>query len=200
MKCSPPGSLSLGILQARILEWVAMPSSRGSSQPRDWTWVSRIAGRFFTSWDTREAQEYWVGSLSLLQGIFPIQGLNWGLLHYRWILYQLSYFLVLKFYCSIIILYIIWKSLCYMVLYIHFPHDASLPGIFYPSPPLESWETYVHSSQFAHGKWLILFPTSLSPKSDEPLILLYSYLCYIFQSSTHHMELLFVRMCILSFL
>ena len=39
---------SMGILQARILEWVAMPSFRGSSQPRDWTQVSRIAGRFFT--------------------------------------------------------------------------------------------------------------------------------------------------------
>ena len=36
-----------GILQARILEWVAISSSRGSSQPRDWTWISRIAGRFF---------------------------------------------------------------------------------------------------------------------------------------------------------
>ena len=43
------------ILQARILEWVAMPSSRGSSQPRDWTQVSHIAGRFFTIWATREA-------------------------------------------------------------------------------------------------------------------------------------------------
>ena len=38
----------LGILQARILEWVAFAFSRGSSQPRDWTQVSRIAGRFFT--------------------------------------------------------------------------------------------------------------------------------------------------------
>ena len=45
----------MGILQARILEWVAMPSSRGSSQPRDWTQVSRIAGRFFTVWATRES-------------------------------------------------------------------------------------------------------------------------------------------------
>ena len=44
-----------GILQARILEWVAFPFSRGSSQPRDRTQVSRIAGRFFTSWATREA-------------------------------------------------------------------------------------------------------------------------------------------------
>ena len=41
--------LSMGILRARILEWVAMPSSRGSSQPRDWTQVSCIAGRFFTN-------------------------------------------------------------------------------------------------------------------------------------------------------
>ena len=45
-----------GILQARLLEWVAIPFSRGSSQPRDQTQVSRIAGRFFTSWTTRQAQ------------------------------------------------------------------------------------------------------------------------------------------------
>ena len=45
-----------GILQARILEWVAVPFSRGSSKPRDQTQVSRIAGAFFTIWDTREVQ------------------------------------------------------------------------------------------------------------------------------------------------
>ena len=45
-----------GILQARILEWVAVPFSKGSSEPRDWTQVSCIAGGFFTSWATREAQ------------------------------------------------------------------------------------------------------------------------------------------------
>ena len=50
-----------GILQARILEWVAFPFSRESSQLRDGTQVSRIAGSFFTSWATREAQEYWSG-------------------------------------------------------------------------------------------------------------------------------------------
>ena len=50
-----------GILQARILEWVAFPFSRGSSQARDQTQVSHIAGGFFTSWATREAQEYWSG-------------------------------------------------------------------------------------------------------------------------------------------
>ena len=44
--------LSIGILQARILEWVAMPCSRGSSQHRDWTQVSCMAGGFFTIWVT----------------------------------------------------------------------------------------------------------------------------------------------------
>ena len=48
MDCSPPGSPVHGILQARILEWVAISFSRGSSQPRDRTPVSYIAGRFFT--------------------------------------------------------------------------------------------------------------------------------------------------------
>ena len=46
---------------------------------------------FFTIWSTREAVNTEVGSLSLLQGIFPTQELNWGLLHCRWILNQLSY-------------------------------------------------------------------------------------------------------------
>ena len=49
-----------GILQARILEWVAFPFSRGSSQPRDRTQVSCISGGFFTSWATREAQVQWL--------------------------------------------------------------------------------------------------------------------------------------------
>ena len=57
--CQAP--LSMGILQARILEWVAMPSSRGSSQPRDRTWHSCTARRLFTIWATRETQEYWSG-------------------------------------------------------------------------------------------------------------------------------------------
>ena len=56
MDCSLPGSSVHGILQARILEWLAIPFSRGSSQTRDWTQVSRIAGRFYTVWATRETQ------------------------------------------------------------------------------------------------------------------------------------------------
>ena len=50
-----------GVFQANILEWVAVPCSRVSSQPRDWTQVSHISGGFFTEWATREAQEYWSG-------------------------------------------------------------------------------------------------------------------------------------------
>ena len=50
MDCSPPGSSVHGILQARRLGLVAMPFSRGSSQPRDWTAASRFVGRFFTIW------------------------------------------------------------------------------------------------------------------------------------------------------
>ena len=87
--CDPMDCIVHGILQARILEWVAFSFSRGSSQSRDQTQVSHIAGGFFTSWATREAQEYWSG-LSLLQGIFPSQESNRGLLHHRRILYQLS--------------------------------------------------------------------------------------------------------------
>ena len=48
MDCSLPGSSVHGIPQARLLEWVAVPFSRGSSQPRDQTQVSCIAGGFFT--------------------------------------------------------------------------------------------------------------------------------------------------------
>ena len=53
-----PGSSVHGILQARILEWVAITFSRGSSQPRHRTQVSHIAGRFFTIWATREAPSF----------------------------------------------------------------------------------------------------------------------------------------------
>ena len=65
MHCSLPGSSVRGILQARILEWVAVPFSRGYSQPRDQTRVSCIAGRFFTICTTRKA-------------LIPYSGINPG--------------------------------------------------------------------------------------------------------------------------
>ena len=57
--CCSPGSSVHGIFQARILEWVAISYSRGSSPPRDWTQVSCIAGQVFTVWATREALGLW---------------------------------------------------------------------------------------------------------------------------------------------
>ena len=63
MEYSPPGSSVCGILQARILEWVAIPFSIGFSQPRDWTRISHTAGRFFTIWATREAQSDAFGNI-----------------------------------------------------------------------------------------------------------------------------------------
>ena len=56
--CDPMDCTVHGILQARILKRGAFPFSRGYSQPRDWTQVSRIAGGFYTSWATKEAPFY----------------------------------------------------------------------------------------------------------------------------------------------
>ena len=59
MDCNPSGSSVHGILMAGILEWIAISFSRGSSQPRDQTWVSHVTGRRFTIWATREAPGTW---------------------------------------------------------------------------------------------------------------------------------------------
>ena len=91
MDVAHQGPLSMGILQARILEWVVMPSSGGSSQLRGQTGVSHIAGGFFAICATRKPKNTGVGNLCLLQGIFLTQESNWGLPCCRWILYQLSY-------------------------------------------------------------------------------------------------------------
>ena len=65
--CGLPGSSIHGIFQARILEWVATSFSRGSSRPRDWTWVSLMAGRLFTIRATRESLEWLWSPLNSLQ-------------------------------------------------------------------------------------------------------------------------------------
>ena len=89
--CDPMDYRAHGILQARILEWVAVPFSRGSSQPRDRTQVSHIAGGFLPAEPQGKPKNTGVGSLSLLQQIFPIQESNRGLLRCRQVLYQPSY-------------------------------------------------------------------------------------------------------------
>ena len=86
--CDPMDHTVHGIFQARILERVPFPFFKRYSQTRDWTRVSCIAGRFFES--QRKPTNTGVGSLSLLQRLFLTHELNQGLLHCRWILYQLS--------------------------------------------------------------------------------------------------------------
>ena len=87
--CQAP--LFMGILQARTLEWVAMPFSRGSSQPRNGTRSPALQVDSLPAEPPGKPKNTGVGSLSLLQGIFPTQESNRGLLHCRRILYQLTY-------------------------------------------------------------------------------------------------------------
>ena len=82
--CGPMDYTVSGILQVRILEWVVFLFSRGSSQCRDWTQVSHIAGRLFTNWATREAQDYSSGQ--------PIPSVALQLLEY----YKLWIYIVIK--------------------------------------------------------------------------------------------------------
>ena len=108
MDCSPSDSSVHGILQARMLEWVAMPFSRGSSRPRDLTHISYVSciGRqvlyhkchLGVTWKFLSCVQLFVTpwtigvvSLSLIQRIFPTQGSNPALPHCRQILYQLSH-------------------------------------------------------------------------------------------------------------
>ena len=74
MDCNLPGSSVHGILRARILEWVTISFSRGSSQPRDWTQVSHIGGRCFNLWATREDPLVYYKAVIFL--LLPDQCLN----------------------------------------------------------------------------------------------------------------------------
>ena len=139
--CSLPGSSFHGIFQTRVLEWVAIFFSRGSSQPRDWTWFFLIPGRRFNLWaHVLWLFSPWVVSDSfatprtvacqnspgknpgvcchlLLQGILLTQGLNPRLLHWQVVSLWLSQSLWLS------------RSLCCSVMSNSLlPHDSSLPG------------------------------------------------------------------------
>ena len=74
--CDPMDDTVHGILQARTLEWVAFPFSKGSSQPRDQTQVPHIAGRVLPAEPQGKSKNTAVGSLSLFQRIFPTQESN----------------------------------------------------------------------------------------------------------------------------
>ena len=85
------GPHGLWTLQARMLEWVAFPFSRGCSQPRDRTSSPILQADSLPAEPKGEPKNAGVGSLSLLQGIFPTEESNQGLLYCRQTLYQLSY-------------------------------------------------------------------------------------------------------------
>ena len=91
LNCSLPVPVSIRILQARILEWIAMHSSRGSSQSKNQTQDSGTEADSLPSEPPRKPKNTGLGSLSLLQVNFLTQESNWGLLHCRQIPYQLSY-------------------------------------------------------------------------------------------------------------
>ena len=106
MDCSLSGSSVHGIFQARLLEWIAISFSRGSSRPRNWTQVSQIAGRRFTDWATRaeawtqvnlSPEENWNYSPGLGQvyalcfWFFP----NWAIYTDVWILWQVFLFVLI---------------------------------------------------------------------------------------------------------
>ena len=88
--CSPPGTSVHGILQVRILEWMSCPPGdlpKPGIEPRS----PALQADSLPAEPPGKPKNTGVGSLSLLQGIFQTQELNWGLLHCRWILQQLDY-------------------------------------------------------------------------------------------------------------
>ena len=148
MDCSLPGSSIHGIFQTRILEWVAISFSRGSSWPRDWTQVSRIAGRLFTTWATREIPpKLTLGSSKLAKNflLFHTQ-----LLHFLYFFKNLwpccplvgSHFLVrvcmLSHFSHIRLFATLWTVAHQALLSMGFSRQEYWSGLPFPSPKLRS--------------------------------------------------------------
>ena len=123
---SPPGSSVHRILQARILDYVAISFSRGSSHPRDWTRVSQTAGRFFTIWATRMSCDYHNHFLQWMLPIIP-------LFPQKFSFFWCGLFLVdsLWYYCFCFIFLVFWSQ-----------------GMWVPSTPTRDW-THI----FCIGRW-----------------------------------------------
>ena len=159
--CNPMDSrlqapLSMGILQARIQEGIAIPSSIGSSWPRDQTQVSCIAGRLFMNWVTREA--HWL-SLTISG---PISGYS---ILFHWFVYFffasiVLYWLLLLFSCSVVSDSATpWTAACQASLsftisqfaqtHVHWVSDAIQPSHPQSSPSLPAFNLYLQSSPTA---------------------------------------------------
>jgi len=99
--CDPMDYTVHGILQVRILEWVAIPFPRGSSQPRDRPRSPTLQVDSLSTEPPGKPKNTGVGSLSLLQGIFPTQELNQGLPHCRRVVFHGGFYLRFVFVCLI---------------------------------------------------------------------------------------------------
>ena len=128
--CGPMDYTVHGILQAWIPQWVAFPFSRGSFQPWDPTQISHIAGRFFTTELQGKPKNTGMGSLSLLQRVFPTQKPNQGLLHCRRILYQLSYEGSPQYMMASMCDEVKWSEVAQSCPTLCDPMDCSLPGSY----------------------------------------------------------------------
>ena len=149
MDCSPPDSSAHGILQARILEWVAMPSSKGSSQPRS----PALQVESLPSEPPRKLPNK--GSLSLLQRIFLAQELSCGLLHRRQILYQLSYSVQ-------------FSSVAQSCPTLCDPMNCSMPGLPVHHQLPESTQTHAHRvSDAIQPSHPLSFPSPPAPSPSQ---------------------------------
>ena len=106
MDCSPLGSSVHGILQARILVWVVIPFSRGSSHPRDRTQVCHTASRFFTTWATWEAPHnicvcVYIYTYMKYFYIRPYIFVSMSSINYQWFFFINLYLFIIYIYLSI---------------------------------------------------------------------------------------------------
>ena len=128
MDCSQSGSSVYGILQARLQEWVAIYFSRRSSQSRDRTQVSCIAGRFFTIWATREAQEYWNGLPFTPPEDLPIPGIkptsHVSCIGWQFLFFSFNWRIITLQYCA---------GFCHTSMWI--THGCTCPPSWSPLPP-----------------------------------------------------------------
>ena len=168
----------------------SLPFSRGSSQPRDWTQVSCVAGGFFTSWATREAQEYWSGKPIPSPGDLPIQGSSSGLLHCRWVLYQLSYQEIPESFFFFLI-YFNWRLItlqycggfCHTFAWIShgcaFVHHLETPSHLSPHPISQGHPSAPALSTLSHASNLDWWAVSH--------MVIYMFKCYSLKSSHPHL-------------
>ena len=164
MDHSLPGSPVHGIFQARIPEWVAIPFSRGSFQPRDWNWVSCVTGRFFTVWVTREAQIK--VSLTFFCSLFSL--LNFSLdPHFQLLIWYLIWMSALSWKSQNIQIFSVSSS-SFMCL----SKTMTLPCFTLTSkPPQVPLCYHFHIAQFQPRRYIFLFTIQAIPFIMSPKVL-----------------------------